>query len=231
MFEKLPSLRGFQPKFYPGSATRFHLPLLYDLVAGTKPRQVVALGFGDGQAFFTLCQAASEQEVECNCIAVRRERAGEAEQDDAAWREGKDYGEEFYGGRARFFPSAASVLAELADGSVDLLLLDDCDSGIEIRADLSAWESKLNADGIVLLHGIGLERRDSPKAIWDEWVAGRSGALFPDGLGLAVVQWSATAAESSFLLKQLFGRSKNVSELREIYAFAAARIDAFARAA
>ena len=51
MFDKLPSLRGFQPKFYSGGPTRFHLPLLYDLVAEAKPKRVVAVGFGDGQAF------------------------------------------------------------------------------------------------------------------------------------------------------------------------------------
>ena len=76
MFEKLPSLRGFQPKFYSGGPARFHLPLLYDLVAETKPKRVIALGFGDGQAFFTFCQAASEQKIDCECIAVRRDRPG-----------------------------------------------------------------------------------------------------------------------------------------------------------
>src|SRR5450432_2235721 len=44
MFEKLPSLLGFQPKFYTGGPTRFHLPLLYDLMASKRPRSVVTLG-------------------------------------------------------------------------------------------------------------------------------------------------------------------------------------------
>src|ERR1700726_4909676 len=110
MFDKLPSLRGFQPKFYSGGPTRFHLPLLYDLVAEAKPKRVVAVGFGDGQAFFTFCQAANEQKVDCECLAVRRDRSGEAEEDDIAWREGRDYGEEFYGEPARFFSAAGSAL-------------------------------------------------------------------------------------------------------------------------
>src|SRR2546421_7072904 len=103
MFEQLPSLREFQPKFYSGGATRFHLPLLYDLVAEAKPKRVVAVGFGDGQAFFTLCQAATDQNVECQCLAVRRDRPGESYQDDIAWLKGRDYGEEFFGERVRFF--------------------------------------------------------------------------------------------------------------------------------
>src|ERR1700738_1686821 len=127
MFEKLPSLRGFQPTFYTGGAIRFHLPLLYDLVARAKPKRVVALGFGDGQAFFALCQAANEQQIDCECVAVRRDRPGESEEDDVAWREGRDYGEEFYGARAHFLATHVLALAQVADHSVDVLLLDDSD--------------------------------------------------------------------------------------------------------
>src|SRR2546421_2748977 len=140
MFEQLPSLREFQPKFYSGGATRFHLPLLYDLVADAKPKRVVALGFGDGQTFFTFCQAANEQGLDCQCVAVRRDRPDESEENDSAWREGREYGEEFYDERARFFSSKGLALAEVATGSIDILLLEDSDSGKEIREDLSAWE-------------------------------------------------------------------------------------------
>ena len=59
MFEQLPSLRGFQPKFYSGGVTRFHLPLFYDLIAGAKPKRVLVVGFGDGQAFFTFARPRS----------------------------------------------------------------------------------------------------------------------------------------------------------------------------
>jgi GT2 family glycosyltransferase/glycosyltransferase involved in cell wall biosynthesis len=227
MFDKLPSLRGFQPKFYSGGVTRFHLALLYDLVADARPKRVVVVGFGDGQAFFTFCQAASEQKIDCECVAVRRDRPGEAANDDAAWRNGREYGEEFYGPRVRFLMSAAA-LTEIAEGSVDLLFLDDSDSGTEIRQDLSTWEAKLAPGALVLIHGLGLERQDAPKASWEEWVAGRSQAFFRDGLGLGIARPGDVASPSS-LSKQLFG--PNSKDLAEIYALAAARIDAVARAA
>src|SRR5438067_800816 len=230
MFDKLPSFRGFQPKFYSGGPMRFHLPLLYDLIAEAKPKRIVAVGFGDGQAFFTFCQAANEQQVDCECVAVRRERPGESEEDDVAWQEGRDYGEEFYGARARFFSSRGAALAETPEGSVEVLFLDDSDSGAEIGKDLRAWGPKLAANAVVLLHGIGLKRDDNPKAAWDEWVAGRPSALFSEGLGLGIAR-QGKSAPSSFLLKELFGRSAKVKELAEAYALAAARIDAFARAA
>jgi GT2 family glycosyltransferase len=230
MFDKLPSLRGFQPKFYSGGPARFHLPLLYDLVAETKPKRVVAVGFVDGQAFFTFCQAANEQKVDCECVAVRRNRAGESEVDDVAWREGRDYGEEFYGELARFFSSPSGALAELADNSVDILLLDDSDSGKAIGEDLSAWQSMLTREATVLVHGLGLEREDSPRVAWDEWVADRPHAIFSNGLGLGIALQSKTAP-NSFLLKHLFGQKPKAMDLAEGYALAVARIDAFARAA
>lgn len=222
MFEKLPSLRGFQPKFYSGGATRFHLPLLYDLVAQTKPKRVVVLGFGDGQAFFTFCQAASEQEIDCRCVAVRREREGESEADDVALLEGQAYGEEFYGERARFFSTGAAGLAETSDGSVDILWLDDSDSRKEIQNDLSAWQSKLATDAVVLLHGVALERPESPKAAWEQWIDKRSAAVFPGGLGLGMAFVRGSERDTFF--------ARQASELTEIYFLAAARIDAEARA-
>ena len=208
---------------------RYHLPLLYDLVASEMPKLVVTLGWSDGEGFFTFCQAASEQRLDSQCVAVRRERAGESGGEDAAWRKGRDYGEEFYGDRTRFLASSSAALAEIADGSVGILLLDDCDSGTEIRQDLSAWESKLTPGGIVLLHGVALEREDSPKAGWDEWLGGRSSALFPEGIGLAIARLSGTKSSSSFLFQKLFGKADNVKELTNIYALAASRIDAVGR--
>ncbi|MFZ1221265.1 MAG: glycosyltransferase [Chthoniobacterales bacterium] len=231
MFETLPSLLAFQPKSYSGGPLRFHLPLLYDLIATVKPARVVTLGFGDGQAFFTFCQAATELGLECVCVAVRRERAVESEEDDAAWRQGKDYGEEFYGERVRHFASARAALTELADGSVDLLLVDDCDSGAELRADLAAWEPKLTPDAIILLHGTGLEREDSPKKAWTEWAANTAGVEFPAGLGLGAARRTPANASSPLLLQQLFGASPDVKDLVALYALAAARIDGLGRAA
>src|SRR2546421_10662093 len=142
MFDKLPSLRGFQPKFYSGGFSRFHLPMLYDLVATTNPKRIVVVGFGDGQAFFTFCQAATEQKVDCEGVAVRRDRPGESAEDDVEWRDGRAAGEEFYGERARFIASPEDPLTAVADGSVDVLWIDDSDSGTEIGNDLAAWRPK-----------------------------------------------------------------------------------------
>jgi GT2 family glycosyltransferase/glycosyltransferase involved in cell wall biosynthesis len=229
MFEKLPSLLGFQPKFYTGGPTRFHLPLFYDLMASAKPKSVVILGFGDGQAFFTFCQAAREQNVECRCVAVRREQTDENESNDAAWFKGQEYGDEFYGDLVRF-RDGSDALNECADLSVDLLLLDDCDSGPEIRADLSAWTPKLSLNGVVLLHGLALERADSPKRAWLEWCASRPNAEFPDGIGLGIAGQSEASQPADVLSEQLFAGNQSAVELIEFYHMAAARMESQTRA-
>jgi GT2 family glycosyltransferase len=222
MFEKLPSLRGFQPKFYSGGFSRFHLPLLYDLVSLAKPARVVVLGFGDGQAFFTCCQAAVEQKLACDCVAVRRNRTPGSEDDDIVWRKGRDEANEFYGERVRFFSSVAEALAELRDGSVDLIWLDDSDSGTEIRRDLSEWKFKLGAKATVLLHGVRVERENPPSVAWNEWVGERRNAVFSEGIGLGIAM-TAESGPPSFLIE-------NSKELGPVYSLAAARIHAAARA-
>ncbi|HEX4630511.1 MAG TPA: glycosyltransferase [Chthoniobacterales bacterium] len=222
MFEKLPSLREFQPKFYSGGAMRFHLPLLYDFVSQAKPKQMVFLGFGDSDAFFTACQAALEQNVDCQCVAVRRDRSGESEDADPTWRNGRAGGEEFYGERTVFFATPEEALAAIADGSVDVLVIDDSDSGTEIGQDLSAWQPKLSNPATVLLHGLGLERDDSPATAWTKWIGKRPHAHFPEGLGLGVATLGRNSP-GSFLIK-------HGGDLAVLYSVAAARIDAAARA-
>ena len=230
MLEKLSSLLGFQPKFYSAGPVRLHLPLLYDLVASKRPRTIVTLGFGDGQAFFTFCQAAREQNVECRCVAVRREYVGESGVDDAAWLKGKDYGDEFYGDFATF-RSGSEPVKEFADGSVDLLLLDDCDSGAAIRAELSMWELEAGpkwhwSSCMGLLWNAGID----PNDVWLEWSAARPTAEFRDGIGLGITAQSETAPSSNLFFEQLFGGKMTVAALAEVYRLASARIEAQVRA-
>jgi GT2 family glycosyltransferase/glycosyltransferase involved in cell wall biosynthesis len=222
MFEKLPSLREFQPKFYSGGRMRFHLPLLYDFVAEAKPKRVVFLGFGDGDAFFAACQAASEQNVDCQCVAVRRNRAGEPANEDPTWRNGRADGEEFYGERTVFFATSEEALAAIAESSVDVLVLDDSDSGAEIRQDLSLWQPKLSTPATALLHGLKLERDDSLATAWTEWIGKHPHTNFPDGLGLGVATLGRNSP-GSFLIK-------HSGDLAVLYSVASARIDAAARA-
>src|SRR5215831_124250 len=229
MFEKLPSLVGFQPKCYTGGPSRFHLPLFYDLVATQKPKVIVVLGFGDGQAFFTFCQAVREQNLSCQCVAVRREHEGEKEADDVAWGEGRAYGTEFYGDLV-VFRNGLETEKGFDNGSIDLLLLDDCDSGSVIGTDLQKWEPKVSSEGLVLFHGLALERADNPRTTWLKWIASRPNAEFPSGIGLGITLKSKADQPQQPFIERLFAASKEPGELVEVYRLADARIEAQIRA-
>src|SRR5207244_13172195 len=111
---------------------------------------------------------------------------------------------------------------------VNLLLIDDCDSGSIIRKELAAWKSKLGADAIVVVHGLGLERDDASLRAWTEFISHRSHAEFHEGIGLGVALAGKPPKSESLLQTQLF---TNDREMAQIYYLAAERIDAQARVA
>jgi GT2 family glycosyltransferase/glycosyltransferase involved in cell wall biosynthesis len=225
MMSGLPSLHDFMPKFYRAGPIRFYLPLLYDLVALEKPKLIVTIGFDEGEAFFTLCQAAREKRIDCRCVAIRREKDQESE--DAVWQSGRAYGEEFYGKAAQFLAGAPVDLAKnFENDDVDLLLIDDCDSGSTVHQELAAWKSKLASGAIVVVHGLGLERDDAPLRAWTEFISHRSHAEFHEGIGLGVALAGKRPKSKSLLQIQLF---TNDREMAQIYYLAAERIDAQAR--
>ncbi|MBA2433292.1 MAG: glycosyltransferase [Chthoniobacterales bacterium] len=229
MFEKFPSLLGFQPRFYAGGAIGLHLPFLYDAVALTQPQTIVTLGFGDGQAHLTFCQAAQENGLAVRAVAARR--GGGDEADDAAWNEAKLEAQRLPPDLVEFRTEAPLELAAtFADGSVDLLLVDDCDSGDEVRRELACWESKLAPGALILFHGTQLERSDSPRSAWQEWTNGRPTAELTAGIGLGIARRSATE-EQPELLQKLFGNDAAAADIDGLYRLAHRKMEAEVRAA
>lgn len=217
---KLPSLHDFVPKIYCSGLIRFYLPLLYDLVAIKKPRLVVTIGFEEGEAFFTFCQAAHEQRLKCRCVAIHR--GGSGSKNDEAWQKGKAHGEEFYGEGAQFLAGSPARLARgFAKEEVDLLLIDDCDSGSTIREELAAWKTRLAPDAIVLVNGIKLEREDPPKNAWSKFVSRRPHLEIGEGAGLGIAAATNSSSSKRFLTK--------VSQSIEWYRLAAQKMDAQTR--
>ncbi len=93
---------------------------------------------------------------------------------------------------------------EFADASVDLLLVDDCDSAPTARAELKAWTPKLAPGALVLFHGLALERTPPLRQAWDEAVSGHASLEFSEGIGLGLALWQAKPETSGELLDALF---------------------------
>jgi GT2 family glycosyltransferase/glycosyltransferase involved in cell wall biosynthesis len=226
---ELPSL-DFQPRFFSGGPSRFHLPFLYDVIASHRPRQVVVLGFGREELHFAICQAAREQKLTTRCLTIRRSRLGENPEEDKAWRKAVENSEEFFSDVGTLLArDPFAEAAEHADRSVDLLLIDDCDSAATLRDELRAWQPKLSANALVLMHGTLLEREESPWTIWQEFSEGRPTHNFEQGIGLGVTSFGAETPPKNSPLAHLFASAEVRHDLLIVYDIIAGRIDALHR--
>jgi len=204
--------QNFEPKFFTGGPTRVYLPLFYDIVMQEKPALIVTLGLGDAQAHLAFCQAVAEQNLSSRCVAVRRPRADESPLDDPAWKCAEK-------ATAKFFVTVSQLLeadevkaaADFADGSIDVLLIDDVDSGETVRQELEIWRPKLSASALVLLHGTELERKDAPRSAWASFTREKAAADFGEGIGLSVAT-EAAAAKSSPFRTALFDETRALAE-------------------
>ena len=178
--------------------TRYYLPFFSDIVAQEKPGLIVTLGLADAQAHLTtFCQAVVEQNLSSRCVAVRRPRADEPANDDPAWQLAQEATAKFFATASQLIEAdVARAAADFADGSIEVLLIDDIDSGETVRQELEIWRSKLSTNALVLLHGTSLEREDSPGDAWANFIREKAAAHFAEGIGLGVAT-EITAAKAS----------------------------------
>ncbi|PYK70574.1 MAG: hypothetical protein DME44_10800 [Verrucomicrobia bacterium] len=202
---------NFKPKVYTGGGMRFYLPLLHDILAVEKPALIVTLGLGDAQAHLTFCQTAAQQNISSRCAAIRRATVDEDAADDPGWQRAEK-------ATAEFFPTISQLIdggstTEFSDGSVNVLLIDDVDSAETIRRELELWSPKLSSDALVMLHGLDLERTDSPRSAWSTFAKEKAAAEFHDGIGLGIAT-NPAAMKSSPLREAIF---LNTAALRQSY--------------
>lgn len=231
MLPELPSVRRFRPRHYSGSSSRFYLPLLYDVATLRRPRQIVLLGFSDAQVHFALCEAIRDSGAGTKLTLVRRDRSGESPAADREWQQVVDDSAEFYG---EFVSTRAGGPVEIASGfqpgSVDLLVIDDCDSGSVSRAEFRVWRSKLASDALVAMHGIDLQRDDAPSAAWMEIKRLGRTVEFHEGIGLGLATRNEPTIDREPLLGRIFGGEDERSELAQVYELVGLRVESAARA-
>src|SRR5438874_7685916 len=202
---------NFEPKRYTSGGMRFYLPLLHDIVASEKPALIVTLGLGDAQAHLTFCQTAAQHNISSSCAAIRRATLDEDAADDPGWQRAQK-------ATAEFFPTISQLIdggstTEFSNGSVNVLLIDDVDSAETIRRELELWTPKLSSDALVMLHGLDLERTDSPRSAWSTFAKEKAAAEFHDGIGLGIAT-NPAAMKSSPLREAIF---LNTAALRQSY--------------
>ncbi|MFL6500395.1 MAG: glycosyltransferase [Candidatus Udaeobacter sp.] len=210
--------QDFEPKFFTGGPTRFYLPFLFDIVLQEKPTLIVTLGLGDAQAHLAFCQAVTERNLSSRCVAVRRPRGDESANDDLAWELAEKATRKSFPTVSQLIETnAAAAAADFADGSIEVLLIDDVDSGETVRQELKIWQPKLSADALVLIHGTLLDRQDSPRSAWTNYTAKKAAAYFDEGIGLSVAtEWAA--AKATPFRTALFDETRTLAEAYRVIA-------------
>lgn len=197
--------QNFEPRFFTGGPTRFYLPLLFDIVAQERPALIVTLGLGDAQAHLAFCQAVAEQSLSSRCVGVHRAQPREPATNNQAWQLAQEASAKCFATVSQLVESdAAKIAGDFLDGSVDILLIDDVDSGETVERELAVWQPRLSHNAMVLLHGTSLDREDSPRKTWENFIQGKAAAYFEEGIGIGVAT-ELTAAKASPFRKTLFG--------------------------
>lgn len=160
---------GFPIYFDPQSDWLRHGPFGMWLVGALRPRRIVELGTHNGYSYFAFCEAVRQHGLRTRCVAVDA-WAGDAHAGFC--------GDEVYAAVcARNAPYAAfstllrksfdAALADVADGSVDLLHIDGRHFYADVKADHQNWLPKLSPRAVVLFHNT--EVRERGFGVWRYW--------------------------------------------------------------
>jgi glycosyltransferase involved in cell wall biosynthesis len=130
-------------------------PFAMWLVKAARPRQGVALGLGDGYLYFAACQAVLAADLTTKCLAIdpgRVNQGADLPADGPVQTFQKQ--NEAYGAFSQLVPKTGpEALGDVADGSVDLLLIDKNHGYADARTALESWTPKLAIPAIVLFPG------------------------------------------------------------------------------
>jgi hypothetical protein len=152
----------FSIQDYLPSAWIGHAPFLKFIIREQKPEKFVELGVHNGFSYFVACQAIKECNIEANAFAIDHwigdEQAGFF---DNSVFEGVEVINAKYSEFSTLLKmSFDDALAKFDDSSIDLLHIDGFHSYESVRKDFESWISKMDSNGIILLHDVHV-RRDS----------------------------------------------------------------------
>lgn len=162
----------FRPEFLETSGWLEHVPFAFWVIQAHRPRTLVELGSHRGISYFAFCQAVKALGLSTRCYAVDTwegdSQAGYYQNDihrSVVDRNERSYSE-FSSLLRMTFDDA---LAEVPDGSVDLLHIDGLHTYEAVSHDFTTWLPKMSERGVVLFHdtnvhteGFGVQRFFAP---------------------------------------------------------------------
>lgn len=148
-----------------------HIPFAAWLMAVMRPDTLVELGVYSGISYLAFAQAAVAHEVPVRMWGVDTWQGDE----HAGHYDGarilhtlRDKHDAPYGGFSTLLQKTFDeALADIADGSVDVLHIDGLHTYDAVRHDFETWRVKLSARGVVLFHDIAVRAGDF--GVWRYW--------------------------------------------------------------
>lgn len=149
-----------------------HRNFAYDLVAYLKPSRILELGTHYGCSFFAFLQASKDLARDTEHFAVDtwlgEEHAG-LYGEEVFELVGRTVKECFPNQKVRILRKTFDeALADVADGSIDLLHIDGFHSYEAVRHDFTTWLPKLSGAGVVLFHDIAPSSGYGSATYWNE---------------------------------------------------------------
>lgn len=173
------------------AAWQEHIPFAFSLAQMLRPQVLVELGTHRGDSYCAFCQAVASLQIDCSCTAIDTwegdEEAGfygaEVLEELAAYHDNR-YGSFSRLRRGRF----DEALADVPDGSIDLLHIDGLHTYEAVRHDYESWLPKVGRRGVIVFHDIA--EQDKGFGVWRLWKEVRElypGFSFDHGHGLGVL--------------------------------------------
>jgi len=179
--------------------------LLVDLL---RPRTLVEVGTREGVSYCALCQAVDELKLEASCHALG---AWESEESPELVTL-RAHHDPLYGRFSRLWTGASGEAGpQLAEGSVDLLLLRGAASIEAARREFEAWRHRLSRSAVVLLEGTQV-RADRPgtRELWGELATRFPRFELDQGQGLGVLAVGESVPEGLETLLETRGTEATV---------------------
>lgn len=188
------------------------------LVRIARPRLIVELGTHYGYSYFAFCQSVQEAGLSTQCRAVDTWQGDEhagfygPEVFAAVTAENQKYA----GFSTLLRKSFKDALADVAEGSVDLLHVDGRHFYDDVKEDFESWRPKLSDRAIVLFHDTEVRERDfGVWRYWQELTAHSFGFNFPfqHGLGVLFLGKAPTPEVAAFqtAVQTDFGRDATIA--------------------
>jgi hypothetical protein len=166
-----------------------HLPFAMWIAEAVRPRVIVDLGVGSGNAYCAFLQAVHALGLECRAYGLDcREAEHGPNGSEPGHHELGTYHDQKYAAFSSLLRAPlAGASAGFADGSVDLLHLAGSGAYADAAKDLAAWLPKMSPRGVILVPDSNArERSFGVWRLWEDMAQRYPSFEFVHGRGLGV---------------------------------------------